>query len=147
MSWELIKPEQAYSASPGMNQFDDYIRKNVVMTTLEDMIAWSRKNSLESYSVEDQIKYIATGLGRFGPDAGAMLQLLDGLERIPEGKEWLKTNLVFLAGVKGAIEWDLFKYSRDKLTEAERESNLLSLSNCLYQLNLTNAIFGSTSTP
>jgi len=46
MSWELIKPEQAYSASPGMNQFDDYIRKNVVMTTLEDMIAWSRKNSL-----------------------------------------------------------------------------------------------------
>jgi len=46
MSWELVKPEQAYSASPGMNQFDDYIRKNVIMTTLEDMIAWSRKNSL-----------------------------------------------------------------------------------------------------
>src|SRR5688572_16637316 len=46
MSWELVKPEDAYSASPGMNQFDDYVRKNVVMTTLEDMIAWSRKNSL-----------------------------------------------------------------------------------------------------
>lgn len=46
MSWELVKPENAYSASPGMNQFDDYIRNNVVMTTLEDMLAWSRKNSL-----------------------------------------------------------------------------------------------------
>jgi len=46
MSWELVKPEDAYSASPGMNQFDDYIRKNVVMTTLEDMLAWGRKNSL-----------------------------------------------------------------------------------------------------
>jgi NADH-quinone oxidoreductase subunit B len=46
MSWELVKPEDAYSASPGMNQFDDYIRKNVVMTTLEDMLAWSRKNSV-----------------------------------------------------------------------------------------------------
>jgi NADH-quinone oxidoreductase subunit B len=46
MSWELVKPEQTYSPSPGMNQFDDYIRKNVVMTTLEDMIAWGRKNSL-----------------------------------------------------------------------------------------------------
>ncbi|MES2627002.1 MAG: NADH-quinone oxidoreductase subunit B family protein [Pseudomonadota bacterium] len=46
MSWELVKPEDAYSASPGMNQFDDYIRKNVIMTTLEDMLAWSRKNSL-----------------------------------------------------------------------------------------------------
>lgn len=46
MSWELVKPEDTYSASPGMNQFDDYIRKNVVMTTLEDMLAWSRKNSI-----------------------------------------------------------------------------------------------------
>lgn len=46
MSWELVKPEDAYSASPGMNQFDDYIRKNVVMTTLEDMLAWGRKNSV-----------------------------------------------------------------------------------------------------
>ena len=41
MSWELVKPEDAYSTSPGMNQFDDYIRKNVVMTTLEDMLAWN----------------------------------------------------------------------------------------------------------
>ncbi|HTR01074.1 MAG TPA: NADH-quinone oxidoreductase subunit B family protein [Candidatus Acidoferrum sp.] len=46
MSWELVKPEQTYSSSPGMNQFDDYVRKNVIMTTLEDMLAWSRKNSL-----------------------------------------------------------------------------------------------------
>src|SRR5215216_8075076 len=50
MSWELVKPEDAYSASPGMNQFDDYIRKNVIMTTLEDMLAWSRKNSLWPYN-------------------------------------------------------------------------------------------------
>lgn len=46
MSWELVRPEDAYSASPGMNQFDDYIRKNVVMTTLEDMLAWGRKHSV-----------------------------------------------------------------------------------------------------
>jgi NADH-quinone oxidoreductase subunit B len=46
MSWELVKPEDAYSASPGMNQFDDYIRKNVVMTRLEDMLAWGRKHSI-----------------------------------------------------------------------------------------------------
>ncbi|MDY6981626.1 MAG: NADH-quinone oxidoreductase subunit B family protein [Pseudomonadota bacterium] len=46
MSWELVRPEDAYSASPGMNQFDDYIRRNVVMTTLEDMLAWGRKHSV-----------------------------------------------------------------------------------------------------
>ncbi len=46
MSWELVKPEDTFSSSPGMNQFDDHIRKNVIMTRLEDMVAWSRKNSL-----------------------------------------------------------------------------------------------------
>ena len=46
MSWELVKPEDTHSASPGMEQFDDHIRKNVIMTRLEDMLAWSRKNSI-----------------------------------------------------------------------------------------------------
>ena len=46
MSWELQKVEDAESPQPGTNEFDDYIRENVVMTTLEDMVAWGRKNSL-----------------------------------------------------------------------------------------------------
>ena len=46
MSWELVRPEDASDPRPGMEQFDDYIRKNVVMTTLEDMLAWGRKNSI-----------------------------------------------------------------------------------------------------
>ena len=46
MSWELVRPEDASDPRPGMEQFDDYIRKNVIMTRLEDMLAWSRKNSL-----------------------------------------------------------------------------------------------------
>lgn len=46
MSWELVRPEEVSDPRPGMEQFDDYIRKNVIMTNLEDMVAWSRKNSL-----------------------------------------------------------------------------------------------------
>jgi len=46
MSWELVRPEDASDPRPGMEQFDDYIRKNVIMTNLEDMLAWSRKHSL-----------------------------------------------------------------------------------------------------
>ena len=46
MSWELQRPEDAVSASPGGNQFDEYIRRNVMMMKLEDMIAWGRKNSV-----------------------------------------------------------------------------------------------------
>ncbi len=50
MSWELVRPEDVSDPRPGMGEFDDYIRKNVVMTTLEDMLAWSRKNSLWPYN-------------------------------------------------------------------------------------------------
>ncbi len=46
MSWELVRPEDTSSPRPGMEQFDDYIRKNVVMAKLEDMVAWGRKHSL-----------------------------------------------------------------------------------------------------
>lgn len=46
MSWELQRPEDAVSARPGGNQFDEYIRRNVMMTKLEDMISWGRKNSV-----------------------------------------------------------------------------------------------------
>ena len=46
MSWELQKPEDALSAQPGSNQFDEYVQRNVMMTRLEDMISWGRKNSL-----------------------------------------------------------------------------------------------------
>lgn len=46
MSWELQRPEDAVSVSPGGNQFDEYIRRNVMMTKLEDMISWGRKNSV-----------------------------------------------------------------------------------------------------
>jgi len=46
MSWELVRPEDVSDPRPGMEEFADHIRKNVIMTTLEDMIAWSRKNSL-----------------------------------------------------------------------------------------------------
>lgn len=46
MSWELQRPEEAVSPRPGSNQFDEYIRRNVMMMRLEDMIAWGRKNSV-----------------------------------------------------------------------------------------------------
>lgn len=46
MSWELQRPEESVSPRPGSNQFDEYIRRNVMMMRLEDMIAWGRKNSV-----------------------------------------------------------------------------------------------------
>ena len=46
MSWELQRPDEAPSARRGDNSFDEYIRRNVMMAKLEDLVAWGRKNSI-----------------------------------------------------------------------------------------------------
>ncbi|MEZ5491824.1 MAG: NADH-quinone oxidoreductase subunit B family protein [Gammaproteobacteria bacterium] len=46
MTWELQKPEDAPSPRRGDNSFDEYIRQNVMMAKLEDLVAWGRKNSI-----------------------------------------------------------------------------------------------------
>jgi len=46
VSWQLQKAEQASAGQPGAAGIDDFLRRNVVMAKLEDMIAWGRKNSI-----------------------------------------------------------------------------------------------------
>ncbi|MDA1370126.1 MAG: NADH-quinone oxidoreductase subunit B [Proteobacteria bacterium] len=46
MSWELQAADEASSPQPGGSAFDEFIRRNVVMAKLEDMVAWGRKNSI-----------------------------------------------------------------------------------------------------
>ena len=46
MSWQLQPVNDAASPQPGGNSVDDFIRQNVVMAKLEDMVAWGRKNSV-----------------------------------------------------------------------------------------------------
>ena len=46
MSWELQKAEDASSPQPGGSAMDEFIRRNVVMANLEDMVSWGRKNSI-----------------------------------------------------------------------------------------------------
>ena len=46
MSWQLQKASEASSTQPGGASVDEFMRRNVVMASLEDMIAWGRKNSI-----------------------------------------------------------------------------------------------------
>jgi len=46
MSWQLEKAENAKLPGRGSNDFEEYIRRNVMMGRLEDMVSWGRKNSL-----------------------------------------------------------------------------------------------------
>ena len=46
MSWQLQKANEAASPQPGGSAMDEFIRRNIVMAKLEDMVAWGRKNSI-----------------------------------------------------------------------------------------------------
>ncbi|MCB1649997.1 MAG: NADH-quinone oxidoreductase subunit B [Pseudomonadales bacterium] len=46
MSWELERAEDARAPGRGESQFEEYIRRNVMMGRLEDMVSWGRKHSL-----------------------------------------------------------------------------------------------------
>jgi NADH-quinone oxidoreductase subunit B len=46
MSWELQSVDDASSVQPGGGSTDDFIRRNVMMAKLEDMVSWGRKNSI-----------------------------------------------------------------------------------------------------
>jgi NADH-quinone oxidoreductase subunit B len=46
MNWELQSVNESTSPQPGGSSVDDFIRRNVMMAKLEDMVAWGRKNSI-----------------------------------------------------------------------------------------------------
>ncbi len=46
MNWQLQSVDEASSPQPGGSSFDEFIRRNVVMAKLEDMVSWGRKNSI-----------------------------------------------------------------------------------------------------
>lgn len=46
MNYQLQRPEDAPSPRRGDNSFDEFMRRNVMMVKLEDMVAWGRKNSI-----------------------------------------------------------------------------------------------------
>ena len=45
-NWQLQRADEAASGRPGGGEVEDFIRRNVMMAKLEDMVAWGRKNSI-----------------------------------------------------------------------------------------------------
>ena len=46
MNWQLQSVNESSSPQPGGSNVDEFIRRNVMMAKLEDMVAWGRKNSI-----------------------------------------------------------------------------------------------------
>ena len=117
-----------------------------LMRRLSEMIThyvprWRSKRGNPPRTRQEQVQEVTDGLGSYGPGSGGVVMLLNGLVRIPEGKEWLQTNTVFLAGLT-------------QMAAAPVESRVdsiaewLVVSNRLISLSLTNQIPSSPdSTP
>jgi hypothetical protein len=95
---------------------------------------WMRRNPQALYPREQQIKHVEDGIQWLGPDAAGLIQLFDGLDKIPEGRAWLRTNEVFLEGVRSAAREMPQSYRRGAKSEADQKSGWLTLSNRLAQL-------------
>lgn len=101
-------------------------------------LRWERNKLFSDFSYDEQVKHVAQGLNWHGPDAAGINLLLEGLERIPEGRDWLAKNSSFVEGVGVAAAGNSFRQrSRDK-TEAQQISDLSSLSNRLHSMGMTN---------
>lgn len=46
MTWDLQSVNDSSAPQPGGSSVDEFIRRNVMMAKLEDMVAWGRKNSI-----------------------------------------------------------------------------------------------------
>ena len=46
MEWSLTKAEESIPLVDVDSALDEHLKQNLVMTTLEDMLAWGRKNSI-----------------------------------------------------------------------------------------------------
>ena len=46
MEWSLTKAEESIPLVDVVSALDEHLKQNLVMTTLEDMLAWGRKNSI-----------------------------------------------------------------------------------------------------
>jgi hypothetical protein len=100
---------------------------------------WDRK-AMNSYTYDEQVQHIASGTGWHDPGAAEIGRLLDGLERIPEGREWLTANPAFMAGIREAIRAGRMDRRSDE-TEWQHSYDLQSLSNRLNRSPGTNSTF------
>lgn len=104
---------------------------------------WERKKTLSDYAYDEQVRHVANGLNWYGPDAAGINLLLDGLERMPEGNEWLARNTGFVSAVCITVAGDSFRQRERNKTDAQKSGDLFSLSNRLHSLGVTN--FNGTS--
>jgi hypothetical protein len=86
---------------------------------------------------DKQVDLVLSGLSWHGPDADGLVKLLSGLQRLPDGDAWLKTNAVFVEAVWKQVTDEQSRQTRS--SKAVSPQSWLVLSNLLRDRFITNA--------
>ena len=108
---------------------------------------WRRRATVETRTKAEQVEAIQKSIGWNGMEPGGVLNLIDGLHRLPEGRKWMRTNSAFTEAVWLTVAAPQIRSHRDARPEAEQRAEWLTLSNRLRELSLTNITLALTNLP
>lgn len=100
---------------------------------------WRPPLSDASWPRGERIGSTVRGLHRFVRDAEGLGQLIDGLERLPEGRSWMATNDFFLEAIWQTTSSPTLRSGKNAKPESEQLSHWLVLSNRLAPRFSTNS--------
>lgn len=108
-----------------------WVREFLIARLDEMMVHYGpiSRGSPRAETFEDRIQEIQVGLGWHGPESEGLLQLVNGLERIPEGQAWLATNALFLEAVLRVASEAGAQSGSNAKPESDQRADWLSLSN------------------
>jgi len=85
---------------------------------------------------DKQVELVLNGLNWQGPNADGVVKLLNGLQRLPEGQDWLKTNSVFVEAVWKQVADVPSRQNRSSM--ADSPQSWIVLSNLLRDHSISN---------
>jgi hypothetical protein len=121
----------------------DWVRLHLV-ERLDQMVShygprFERRRTLASYQPGEQIEHIADGVRWFGPEASGWIRLLDGLERIPNGQDWINRNAIVFDGLRECIREKTSHQKEATPDEIAKQAEWINLSHRIQPLISTNA--------
>ena len=122
----------------------------LLMSKLDSMVShlessWRRPHTQTVKTRTQQVENFESGLSWLGPEPDGLLNLLKGLQRLPEGQVWLATNSLLTEAIwKSVLAPETHQGYGTEVDPKER-IDWLALSNYLHSHSFTNVTAEATN--